>query len=75
MCFPQGPEGARRLVNHTEGPVRLITFTTPTGRPMSAFYPDDGAVVIRIPDAEGFRFRLADQIDDYWDGEPGAGPA
>lgn len=75
VCFPQGPDGARRLVNHTEDFVRLVTFTTPIGRPLSAFYPDDAAAVIRIPGAEGFRFRLADQIGDYWDGEPGAGPA
>jgi hypothetical protein len=34
----------------------------------------EGAVVIRIPGGDSLRFRLADQIDDYWDGEPGAGP-
>ena len=75
LCFPQGPEGARRLINHAESRARLITFTTPIGRPLSAFYPDDDAVVIRIPGADGFRFRLADRIHDYWDGEPGAAPA
>lgn len=42
---------------------------------MSAFYPDAGTVVIRISDREGFLFRLEDQIDEYWDGEPGAGTA
>jgi uncharacterized cupin superfamily protein len=72
-CFPGGPAGARGLLNHSEETVRLITFSTPKDRPMSAFYPDDGTVLIRISDDEGFLFRLDDQIDDYWDGEPGAG--
>src|SRR5204863_6023838 len=60
-CFPQGPAGARRLLNNTEEAVRLITFSTPRDRPMSAFYPDDGTVVIRASDDEGFLFRLEDQ--------------
>jgi hypothetical protein len=42
---------------------------------MSAFFPDDGTVLVRISDHEGFLFRHDDQIEDYWDGEPGAGAA
>ena len=53
--------------------MRALVFSTPTGRPKSAFYPDDGTVLILIPGSEGFRFREADNIEDYWDGEPGAG--
>ena len=75
VCFPEGPTGAHRLLNHSKEAVRLIIFSTPHGRPMSAFHPDDGTVLVRIPDYEGFLFRLEDQIDDYWDGEPGAGVA
>ena len=75
VCFPEGPAGAHRLLNHSKETVRLVIFSTPSGRPMSAFYPDDGTVLVRIPDYEGFLFRLDDQIDDYWDGEPGAGAA
>jgi uncharacterized cupin superfamily protein len=75
VCFPQGPAGARQLLNHSKERVRFIVFSTPTGQPMSAFYPDDSTVMVRIPDYEGFLFHLDDQIDDYWDGEPGAGAA
>jgi hypothetical protein len=50
----------------------VIVFSTPAGPPMSAFYPDDGTVLIHIPGHEGLVFREADQIEDYWDGEPGA---
>ena len=75
VCFPQGPAGAHQLHNHSTEPVRLIIFSTPTGRPMSAFYPDESTVMVRIPDYEGFLFHLDDQIEDYWDGEPGAGAA
>jgi uncharacterized cupin superfamily protein len=75
VCFPEGPTGARRLLNGGDEAARLIVFSTPVGRPMSAFYPDDGTVLIRIPGHEGFLFRETDHIDDYWDGEPGAGAA
>jgi uncharacterized cupin superfamily protein len=75
LCFPQGPAGARRLLNDTEEAVRLIAFSTPTGRPMRAFFPDDGTVLVRVSDHEGFLFRHDDQVEDYWDGEPGAGTA
>jgi uncharacterized cupin superfamily protein len=73
LCFPEGPAGARRLLNEGEQPVRLVVFSTPPDGPMSAFYPDDDTVVVRVSNHEGFRFRRGDQIDDYWDGEPGAG--
>jgi len=75
LCFPEGPTGAHRLLNDSQKPVRLIVFSTPTERPMSAFFPDDGTVLVRISDHEGFLFRHDDQIEDYWDGEPGAGAA
>jgi uncharacterized cupin superfamily protein len=71
-CFAQGPTGAHELRNDTEGPGRLLLFSTPTHRPMSAFFPDQGVAEIRLSDHEGFKFRLDDQIADYWDGEPGA---
>jgi uncharacterized cupin superfamily protein len=72
LGFPQGPTGARQFINHSHDMARVVVFSTPAGRPMSAFYPDDGMVEIRISEQQGFLFRLSDQIDDYWDGEPGA---
>lgn len=73
VCFPQGPGGARELRNDTDASSRLLLFSTPTDRPMSAFFPDEATVEIRISNDEGFKFLLDDQIGDYWDGEPGAG--
>jgi uncharacterized cupin superfamily protein len=75
VCFPEGPTGAHRVSSPGDERVRLIVFSTPPDGAMSAFYPDDGTVVVRVSNHEGFRFRLDDQIEDYWDGEPGAGPA
>jgi uncharacterized cupin superfamily protein len=75
VCFPWGPDGGRQWRNSGVQPARVITFSTPPDGPMSAFQPDDGTVEIRVSNAEGYRFRLADQIADYWDGEPGAEPA
>jgi uncharacterized cupin superfamily protein len=71
-CFPQGPTGAHRLGNDGEAPARLIVFSTSADRPMSVFYPDADEVLIHICERERWRFRLADRIEDYWDGEPGA---
>jgi uncharacterized cupin superfamily protein len=72
-CFPEGPTGAHQLVNHSDSPARLVVFSSPIDRPMSAFYPDEGRVLIRTSESEGFVFGLSDQVDDYWEGEPGAG--
>lgn len=72
VCFPEGPEGAHRLANEGAGFVRLLVFSTPRGTPMSAVRPDDSTVLIRLSDDEGFLFRAEDEIEDYWDGEPGA---
>jgi uncharacterized cupin superfamily protein len=75
VCFGQGPDGARQWRNDDGEAARLIAFSTPPDGPMSAFYPDDDMVELRLSNREGFRFRRADQIENYWDGEPGAGPA
>ena len=71
-CFPEGPAGVHQLRNDGAEPVRLIVFSTRTDQPMSAFYPDEDTVAIRISENEGFLFRQSDRIEDYWDGEPGA---
>jgi uncharacterized cupin superfamily protein len=75
VCFAEGPAGAHRLLNHGHSTARLITFSTPIGRPTSTFYPDEETVAIRVPGQGGLRFSVRDQVDDYWDGEPGAAPA
>jgi uncharacterized cupin superfamily protein len=72
VSFPDGPEGAHRLSNNARQAARVLVISTPVGTSMSTVYPEDGTIVVRLSDREGFRFRLSDRIEDYWDGEPGA---
>jgi uncharacterized cupin superfamily protein len=72
-CFPQGPRGARQLRNDSAQPARLIVFSTSPDRAMSRFHPDEDTVLIHVSKRERFLFRHDDRIEDYWDGEPGAG--
>ena len=41
VCFPEGPSGARVLVNRGDQVVRLLFFST-TGFPVNVSYPDSG---------------------------------
>jgi uncharacterized cupin superfamily protein len=70
--FPEGPTGAHQLRNDSRQPARLVVFSSPTGRPMSTFYPEEETVLIQLSDRERLLFRHEDRIEDYWDGEPGA---
>jgi uncharacterized cupin superfamily protein len=70
--FPEGPAGAHRLSNAGPELARVLVISSPVGRPSGTFHPEQGTVVVRLSDREGFRFRLSDRIEDYWDGEPGA---
>ncbi len=70
--FPEGPGGARRLSGAGTEPARVLVMSTPPGRPSATVHPDEGTAVLRLSDREGFRFRLSDRVEDYWDGEPGA---
>jgi uncharacterized cupin superfamily protein len=73
VCFPEGEAGAHQFLNDTEESTRLLICSAPVGGPSAAVYPDDDAYVLRVPGQTGYRFRLTDQLGDYWDGEPGAG--
>jgi uncharacterized cupin superfamily protein len=46
VCFPEGPKGARQLVNRGDQAVRLLAFST-TGFPVNVSYPDSGSWVMR----------------------------
>jgi uncharacterized cupin superfamily protein len=46
VCFPEGPSGARRLVNRGHQAVRLLVFSTATF-PVNVAYPDSGSWVMR----------------------------
>ena len=64
VCFPAGADGAHKVTNRTEEPVRILMLSTRT-KVAVAFYPDSEKVGIWPP---GKLFRLSDAVD-YWDGE------
>jgi uncharacterized cupin superfamily protein len=68
VCFPEGPAGAHRLVNHGDRVVRLVFFST-KGLPANVCYPDSGKWFMRNgPDGDGLMLREAEAVG-YWDGE------
>jgi uncharacterized cupin superfamily protein len=64
VCFPEGPEGAHKVTNRTDGLVRILMLSTKTETAVSV-YPDGGKVGVYPLD---MYFRLSDAVD-YWDGE------
>jgi uncharacterized cupin superfamily protein len=72
VCFPEGEAGAHQFLNRADEPTRLLVCSTPVGGPSATVYPDEDTYVLRVPGQAGYRFRLTDQLHDYWDGEPGA---
>jgi len=67
VCFPDGPAGAHRLINHSEHVARLVLVST-LGLPANAHYPDSGKWLLRNgPDAE-VMLRGGEPVGD-WDGE------
>jgi uncharacterized cupin superfamily protein len=64
VLFPEGPDGAHKLTNRSDEPVRLVMFSN-TDDPSVAFYPDSGKIGVWPP---GKLFRERDAVD-YWDGE------
>jgi uncharacterized cupin superfamily protein len=64
VVFPEGPEGAHKITNRSEEPVRIAMFST-KNEPEISTYPDSGKVGIW---PEGKIFRIADAVD-YYDGE------
>ncbi len=73
VCLPEGEGGAHQFLNHADEPVRLLVCSAPVSGPSATVYPDEDTYELRVPGQTGYRFRLTDQLRDYWDGEPGAG--
>jgi uncharacterized cupin superfamily protein len=46
VCFPEGPDGAHRLLNRGDSAVRAL-FVSTTGLPANVCYPDTGHWLIR----------------------------
>jgi uncharacterized cupin superfamily protein len=69
VCFPEGPAGAHQVRNETDGPIRVLIFST-KAVPDAAVYPDSGKVGIWTGnDADPPRLFRIESAVDYWDGE------
>ena len=70
VCFSSGPEGAHKLTNRGERPVRVIMFSS-SREPSVAVYPDSDKIgVWPGNDADQVMLRRADGHAGYYDGEP-----
>jgi uncharacterized cupin superfamily protein len=68
VCFRPGPEGAHKLTNRGEAPVRMLMVSTLT-RPAVAVYPDSDKIGVFTEDrADNIIVRRESGVD-YWDGE------
>jgi uncharacterized cupin superfamily protein len=70
VCFPEGPDGAHKLTNRGDAPVRLMMFST-KNNPGVAVYPDSDKIGI-WPVRGGGPDKLMVRRDsnvDYWEGE------
>ncbi len=70
VFFPTGPEGAHRVRNDTETPVRVLMFST--CKPVAvAVYPDSGKIGVFTPGkVDDVMVRRTSDVD-YFDGETG----
>ena len=73
VCFPEGEAGAHQFLNCADETARVLMCSAPVSAVSAAVYPDDNTYVLRVPGQNGYRFRLDDQLADYWDGEPASG--
>ena len=68
VCFPPGPEGAHKVTNNSEEPLRVLMVST-LDEVGVAVYPDSDKVGVYPAGAtEGQLFRQGTAVD-YWDGE------
>ena len=67
VCFPAGPEGAHRLANDGDEPVRVLLVSTML-EPDVTFYPDSDKVGVFHGDDLRLLFRRESDVD-YFDRE------
>lgn len=66
-CFPSGLDGAHKVTNRDEAPVRVFMFSTMVD-PCMSYYPDSEKYGVWPAAGEGFLVRRASGVD-YYDGE------
>jgi uncharacterized cupin superfamily protein len=76
VAFPLGEQGAHRVLNDSEEPLRYLCFST-MSHPEIAVYPDSEKIGVFTGSAPGCRpnkgdlreFMQRDAAVDYWEGE------
>jgi uncharacterized cupin superfamily protein len=68
VCFPVGPDGAHKLTNCTDEPVRLLMLSTKI-EPNAAVYPDSDKIGVWVGDERDHILVRRESGVDYWDRE------
>ncbi len=69
VCFPAGPEGAHKVTNRTDAPVRILMLSTKR-EPSVAVYPDSDKLGVWPGDQRDSLLVRRESAVDYWDREP-----
>jgi uncharacterized cupin superfamily protein len=68
VCFPAGPDGAHKLTNNGDEPVRMLIVST-ANLPAVAVYPDSDKIGVWTPGrVDNIMVRRESGVD-YYDGE------
>jgi uncharacterized cupin superfamily protein len=68
VAFPEGPEGAHKVTNATDGDVRVLMWSNVAAL-AAAVYPDSDKILISPPDrADRVMVERSSNVD-YWVGE------
>lgn len=68
VCFPAGPEGAHKVTNRTDGPVRVLMLSTKR-LPAVAVYPDSDKIGVFTGGGSDHVMVRRESAVDYWDRE------
>jgi uncharacterized cupin superfamily protein len=69
VCFPVGPEGAHKVTNRSDAPVRVLMLST-QHEPAVAVYPDSDKIGVWPGDRRDHILVRRESHVDYWDREP-----
>jgi uncharacterized cupin superfamily protein len=69
VCFPPGPEGAHKVMNHSGAPAHVLMFSS-AREPAVAVYPDSDKIGVWPGNKQDYvMLRRSDGHVDYYDGE------
>lgn len=68
ICFPAGPSGAHKVINHSSEPTRLIMFSS-AREPAVAVYPDSDKIGVWPGRSEDHVMVPRAANVGYWEGE------